>query len=386
MISLKITFIYFFCFLCTTALAQSNFLPGYYITLDQDTVHGFIDYRSETRNYSVCFFKSDLASEATALRPTQINGFVVNDVVIYEKHIHKSRKGEELYGFFKVLVSGKVNLLQYWSEYYITDSAGKIYDLSEKELGSGGIRRKDYYKVGIMKVVLKDCEELSGRMEERYRSNSDLEDIVQEYHECLGLKFYRTKRIKIPVAFKVGVSASVVSNRMSFKAGGFENAVFNNKILPEVGPYVSIFIPRIGDKMRVITEVLYGQNNTYSFFANKTFNNDFFAKYSYLRIPVYFRYSPSAFFLEYGLQAQVILSQELRWRRESVLTGIVNTEEMEPPDLPVPSFGFIAGGGVRLYAGNVCIQPTLRFSATYSTKEYAPQFQRLEFNLKLGLR
>lgn len=387
MIRIKVIFIcglYLFTF---PAFSQTNFLPGYYITLNHDTVRGYIDYRLENRNHNECFFKDGMSEEAVKLSPNQIDGFVVNDIDYYERRTHKTRRGEELYGFFKVIIRGEVSLLLYRSEYYAVDKTGRMYDLSEKFVDSGGGKRKDYYRLGVIKALTRDCEELSNQLNKRYRTNDQLPDILQEYHECRGLSFYRTRKIKIGASTQWGISAAAVSSELFFKAVGFENSDFNKKVLPEFGPYLSIFLPRVGDKTRLITEVLYGQNKTYSFFTDKNVSNDFFAEYSYLRIPAYFRYTPSAFFMEGGLQGQVIVSQDLRWRVETYNEGRVNTEDRSPGSLPFQSLGFIAGAGLKFYAGNINIQTAVRFSRTIGFDAmYKPHFQRLEFNLKLGFR
>jgi hypothetical protein len=385
---LRVNVIFIFlvsCFYCTTVFSQN--LPGYYISKEGDTIRGYVDYRTEKRNHKVLVFKNALDSDRLKLYPNQIRGFVVEDKDFYEKHTYKNRKEEELEGFFRVIFRGKIGLLRFRSKYYALDSAGRMFDLAENPRVTDLGRWKDFYRIGLMKTLLKDCPDLTRNLEKKYVNDEDVEAIVKDFYECTGLTFYRTRPIEIRPAFEFGLSASVAQSSLAFTGQDLGDAKFDKTIVPEFGAYVSIFVPRVSSNVRLIAEALYGQNNTYAFFVNQMYNNDFFAKYSYIRMPLYVRYFPSAFFVEGGLQAQFIVQQDIRWRREYVQAGSVDTAEMEPQNLPAASLGVIAGAGFKFYVGNLHIQPGIRFSSTYAFESsYKPRFQALEFNLKLGLR
>lgn len=70
----------FFC----SALSQTNFVPGFIIDNQNDTTHGLIDYRGDTRNCKICVFKSELKAKPVTYEPHQIKAFRVNEYCNYK--------------------------------------------------------------------------------------------------------------------------------------------------------------------------------------------------------------------------------------------------------------------------------------------------------------
>ena len=73
---MKRTFILITLFLFLSLMetfAQSDFRDGLIITLDQDTIHGLVDYQSNVKNYKHCRFKRDGVIKEYS--PNQITGF-----------------------------------------------------------------------------------------------------------------------------------------------------------------------------------------------------------------------------------------------------------------------------------------------------------------------
>ena len=61
-ILLKIFLTSTFSFLIITAYAQSNYRPGFVISLQNDTIYGQIDFRTDKMNAKRCVFKPSPAS------------------------------------------------------------------------------------------------------------------------------------------------------------------------------------------------------------------------------------------------------------------------------------------------------------------------------------
>jgi len=61
--------------LLLSANAQSNFKPGYLITNDNDTVYGFVDYRTDQMNAEMCRFRQANDDKTQIYSPEQINGY-----------------------------------------------------------------------------------------------------------------------------------------------------------------------------------------------------------------------------------------------------------------------------------------------------------------------
>ncbi len=137
--------------------AQTNFKRGYYITNSNDTIRGFIEYRSEDRNGKICVFKTTLEKEVPRqFYPKDILGYaIVNNY--YESHQFVDKKLNEVSSFFKVIVRGKLSLLKYNKIYLAKTEDNKIYEISVTYTQEGNIIKKDYRGIGTLKSLINEC-------------------------------------------------------------------------------------------------------------------------------------------------------------------------------------------------------------------------------------
>ena len=69
------------------SLAQSNYRPGYVVTLKGDTLRGFIDYREWSNNPDAILFKPVLSdAKSSKFTPTDITFFNINNIETYQKY------------------------------------------------------------------------------------------------------------------------------------------------------------------------------------------------------------------------------------------------------------------------------------------------------------
>src|ERR1700751_294703 len=69
------------------SVAQSNYKPGYVVTLAGDTVKGFIDYRAWDSNPTDIYFKSAITDrDQKTYRLSTISYFNIDRVVAYKKY------------------------------------------------------------------------------------------------------------------------------------------------------------------------------------------------------------------------------------------------------------------------------------------------------------
>lgn len=64
-------------------LLKPIFRNGYYITLENDTVYGLIDYRGEVRNSQTCVFKMSEVAEPEKFDPSEIQAYRFTDGKFY---------------------------------------------------------------------------------------------------------------------------------------------------------------------------------------------------------------------------------------------------------------------------------------------------------------
>ncbi|TSD63509.1 hypothetical protein FFF34_018125 [Inquilinus sp. KBS0705] len=68
------------------SIAQSNFKPGYVVTLKGDTIQGFFDYRGWDSNPRKVKFKTDLNAAVQELTPANTLYFDINGLEAYQHY------------------------------------------------------------------------------------------------------------------------------------------------------------------------------------------------------------------------------------------------------------------------------------------------------------
>ena len=95
---------------CVVASAQVNLREGIVITLQGDTLHGMIDYRTDRINSEQCVFLANGASATTTYRPGQIEGyrFLDNGRFYVSRLVPLADNTQEM-RFVEYLVRGQMN-------------------------------------------------------------------------------------------------------------------------------------------------------------------------------------------------------------------------------------------------------------------------------------
>jgi len=117
------------------ASAQTNPLPGYVITHQNDTINGIIDYRTDAKNAHSCMFLADGDSIITEYKPQDIKGYRIKDNGAYYVTKTFPVEGVEKTFFAEFLLSGNVSLYRHRENntdyFYLVDQDGKIATLRE---------------------------------------------------------------------------------------------------------------------------------------------------------------------------------------------------------------------------------------------------------------
>jgi len=133
------------------SLAQSNYRPGYVVSLKGDTLRGFIDYKEWEKNPTKINFKSDLqAKEAEKFSPYNALAFGVNGLEYYEQyklsismdHVDAERMSTGLdtsttvgVVFLKLAAKGKnVNLYEYGDDIKLRFYTRELQSAKPEEL------------------------------------------------------------------------------------------------------------------------------------------------------------------------------------------------------------------------------------------------------------
>lgn len=248
-------------FLCClyTLKAQTNFLPGYIITNDNDTLHGLIDYRSNAQNCRRCEFRESENAPSRVFLPLSIKGYRFNDGKFYvSKTLHTDSLTIPV--FMEYLVNGISSLYYYPNNtnpnYYLENKDGQLYQLTSelRQVHENGhdyfIESKTY--IGMLRIAFADCPQIYPLINTVKLEDKSLIAITKKYHDyvCDGEKCIIYEKQLPVVKFTFGAFIGMeVSTIKFYKSPTYENVHFNSDSYPTIGLLTKASLPRISDKL-----------------------------------------------------------------------------------------------------------------------------------------
>ena len=258
---LRILFTFLLLSLCLTAtFAQSNFRRGFIITNEQDTVSGWIDFRTDVRNMQVCDFRETETGETRTFLPGEIFGYRFYD----EGKFYVSREiminNAPRTVFLEFIVQGMMNLYYYIEtlphtlevveHYFFEDAAGRMIPASRRSnthiRGNDGIlrERKDLRYRGAIRYIFNEHETIAKQADGLRFNHQTMINLAREYHdltcpigeECI---IFETQQHK----------GYFEKFKFSVYGGVFSPA--DTKTVPIVGGRLNIYAPRIGESLSV---------------------------------------------------------------------------------------------------------------------------------------
>jgi hypothetical protein len=268
-INKKINFVllnakYFFVFLIIIssvfhAKAQTDFRRGYYITLENDTIFGLLDYRGEVKNSQVCVFKKNDSDEPQKFNPGEIQLYRFIDGKFYVSKQIKTESGKRSV-FLEFLVDGITNLYFLRDinnyKYYLEDKNGNLLELSNETItenveGKGAIQRNSNRYIGVLRASFADCKEILPQINNVNLVHKSLINITRDYHnyvcnteECIVYE----KKVQSPIVRFAPVLKTGIAD-FHFEKGVFENYNFNPKMCYGAGFLVNTVFPGINEKV-----------------------------------------------------------------------------------------------------------------------------------------
>jgi len=313
-----------------SSVAQNNFKKGFIITLENDTIQGLVEYRSNSKNYESCIFKTD-KGERTYF-PNQINGFGYIDDKLFSSRVIEN-------AFVEVLVIGNLSLYKHKFKYLIRKDTS-TYELEshteEVEVdGKIGIVETTKWK-GILTYLISDCLQNPGGL----TSNINLEEksltrLILKYNKCTGSEVTELKAGKPWTKFSYGLIGGVT--RSEIKITDELNTYTHmddaySSIDPFIGILIEIASPRITERFTFQGELQFLKSSYSSLVTRETTfiqHHDTFIDLTTLSIPLSLKYAlPQK---KYGAHFQVgvnfdyHLNGETRLSTEQVIGDNVNT-------------------------------------------------------------
>ena len=243
--------LFFLLFTVSQIYGQSNFKRGFIITNEQDTISGWIDFRTDAQNMAVCNFKLCKTCEVTTFLPGEIFGYRFYE----EGKFYVSREivinGEPRTVFLEFVVQGMMNLF-----YYIDTSSSEFGDIEyfffEDQNGRmiPASRRPDRFRDergrlmeqedlrfrGVIRYLFNEQESISQQADRVRFNRQSMINVVREYHD-----------LTCPIGEECIVFETTEDrNFRRFQFSAYGGAlVFSDATAPLIGGRLNISIPRL---------------------------------------------------------------------------------------------------------------------------------------------
>ncbi len=374
------------------SFGQKDFRNGFIITLEHDTINGQLDYRSNSKNYKSCIFKSEQGE--AEYYPTQILGFgYVNDKFFTSQITQNS--------FVEALVTGRINLYKSKDKFLIKKDTA-LYDLEliteHVEIdGKIGTKKNNRWR-GILTYLISDCLDNVNNLISRINlDEKSLTQLLVAYNKCSGKAFTEYKANKPWTRFEVGASLGVTKSEILIdnesQTYSYIDASYRS-VDPSIGLLIAISSPRITERVAFQGEIYFIKSAYSSMveFGDVTPEyHDTYIDLSTLSVPLSLKYSfpekKYGWYLQGGINYEYHLKSDTRLLSEYVTGNVVNTAAERPAfEVNDNQIGYWGGIGIlksyRKFKGSISIR-YFQMSKFNKTEGFSANYNRISFNLIL---
>ncbi|MGX5688446.1 hypothetical protein [Arcticibacter tournemirensis] len=286
------------------SLSQKNYQPGYLISVNGDTVKGFIDYRNWEKNPDKITFKKSNTPESS-YTPELIKEFgvkneiyvsaIVNVEVSPFKTENLNYSAETTWrqdtAFLQTLVAGEKSLYYYKDrngkqQYFIRN--GKDVDLLlfkqylvKNENGVFISANKQYLQQ--LEEYLSDCPAAISDLSRVSYNTTSLTNLFTRYYNCKksGIAYQKKKdKVRIEIGGLAGPSFTAIDFESSIPAYAYiDKADFPHSVNPSAGAYFDVILPRNQGKWSINNELFFTSYRSESNYVDYS-NDENFTNYS----------------------------------------------------------------------------------------------------------
>jgi hypothetical protein len=215
--------------------AQNGNNSGYIITLQNDTIKGFLE-NNDVDNYKKCRFRKEKSLDIVDYLPGQIQAYRYNDSGKYfisnDVITTQGRKSV----FLEYLIKGKANIYfmrDNTEHYYIQKETDELVELSEIPELTKNDDGVSYYKAqkytGKLKYLLQDCPEVFPEIDNVKLNPTQLITLAKDYHDkvCNSEQCIIYERKIIPIQVSFGLYAGVSYNNFYLNSVNYSNNKFS---------------------------------------------------------------------------------------------------------------------------------------------------------------
>ncbi|MEN8249592.1 MAG: hypothetical protein ABFS32_11715 [Bacteroidota bacterium] len=356
------------------SFSQENYLEGYVINNNQDTVYGFIDYRNWNINPQLIKFKERLDSITTIIYPAGITEFGVEDEIYVtgtvEVEVSPRSVGQLEYNptlktktetvFLQTLISGVKSL------YFLKDPKGHENFYIKRDAAFDLLIYKKYLRLidterviaenkrylGQLNLYLAECPSLNSTLSNLSYNKKSFTKVFQEYYRCSGHNIDFQKRIeiiKIEKGLKFGGTATFFNIRST--SSYLADAAFNQSYNITAGVFFNAVLPRNQGRWSINNEILFSSFDVTGHYEDFQMNAIIDIGYSYLKINNLLKYKFSAAkihtYLNIGISNGIMIVEKNNKVSKKLIGFSTVTEERALEDIRKHEQGWILGYGVQ---------------------------------------
>jgi hypothetical protein len=221
--------------------AQDKYGPGYYVTNNGDTVHGYVEYRT---NYKAGVrFRTDLKTRPQQLAIDDVKAFGLSSGATYTRVNHPSKEnpsGSSI--FIRPMVLGEVDLYSYRGKMIIGSANKGRFQLVSKTSNDAEAMKNFQNNIGAFNILFQDCPAVKEEAQKVSVTQDRVIELIRSYHNCRGVSYQEFKTIKpkriINVGLFVGqnIAAFSIGKPRSFSESSYlYNSNFKNSSSPTFG-------------------------------------------------------------------------------------------------------------------------------------------------------
>ncbi|MDH6355753.1 hypothetical protein M2132_002099 [Dysgonomonas sp. PH5-45] len=258
-----------------SVLAQSNFKQGYIITNSNDTVRGWVDYRTDAINCKQCRFKTSEEAPATVYYPSDIAGYRFAE----EGKYYVSRKvtidGVEQTHFLEFMLQGLMNLYSLKTNnryiFFFENEENQMVTVQkgpDVEISNVQVRPDLKYR-GVLRYIFRNRPDVASLADNIDYTPQAMMRITKRYHdevcttgqECIVFENKHPNETGINFAF----SAYMGTQRLTY---AFKDDSDDSRIEawgPMIGGQMFVYFPRWSKSFGVLLDVALSYQNKSSY-------------------------------------------------------------------------------------------------------------------------
>ncbi len=267
--------------------AQNNFLPGYVVTFDNDTIEGFVEKSNARRMYSHCNFKRK--ENIIKYSPNQIKAYSFSNGKPYISQIVDS-------SFVEALVLGTISLYRYGSSFIVQKDDQKhtlTYSKKEEIVDGKLMVKHDNMWRNILSYLSSDCPSTQKSLATVSFNEKKLTKFVIQFNKCMNTEYVEYKNNQPWTKINYGLLISLNSNRLKM-----ENFTSSGTLVKDLyfssnaafGFSFNVTSPRISDRISFSAELHYFKASYSAILENNGYHESII-NLTTLTLPLSLKYS-----------------------------------------------------------------------------------------------